>query len=76
MTLEIQADTHELPRMSEVTVLLQVKIRLQASNERIAQSSVAIVRASDRLERSAERLLRSQSICVEGRLCASTPSSN
>ena len=74
--LKIHAETHELPRMSDVSALLEVRSRLQTSSERIERSNVIIVRAVDRVEQSAERLLRSHSICTEVRLSASTPESN
>jgi len=74
--VKIHAETHELPRMSDVSALLDVEIRLQTSNERIERSNVIIVRAGDRVEQNAERLLRSQSICAEVRLGASTPELN
>ena len=57
-TLKIHTETHELPRMSDVSALLEVKIRLQTSSERIEQSQIIIVRAGDRIEQSADRLLR------------------
>jgi hypothetical protein len=59
--------------MTNVPALLELEARLQTSNERIEQSSVIIVRAGNRAKRSAQRLLRSQSICIEARLCASLP---
>jgi len=61
-TLKIREDTHELPRMSDVSALLEIKIRLQNTYERIEQSHVIIHRAGERVEQSADRLLWSQAI--------------